>query len=327
MCQVMVDKKAAALTKLNNAQVKRDDLYEEQVTLEESKEAFDSFITLLDEYINIYGDYSSSLQYIGYCLKYVIINDQPFDKDKCIELADAMIKKNKKLKEILSDFKTERDDMIEDIAELKTKITKYDTETIPKRQTEYDEIDENSDCGECAECLAKYSTPTTSTTSTPSTSPSTRAVNPRHIRGACFLAGTKVHTKDGLINIEEIKENDYVLSYDIDNKENTFSLVKKLFVHENNDEDLYELSINNKILKVTEKHRFYIVNENGFEWIAAKNLKVNDKVKIIDDEICTIDSIKSYSYSGTVYNLEVEKTHNYYVSEDGILVHNVKSLQ
>lgn len=50
---------------------------------------------------------------------------------------------------------------------------------------------------------------------------------------ACFVAGTLVHTKDGLRSIEEIKVGDYVLSKPENGGELAYKRVTKTFVREN----------------------------------------------------------------------------------------------
>lgn len=321
MCQAMVQKKRDKFNEWSELQRKLANAKDEKVTLEVSKKSFDDFVTALEEYMGIIGDYSSSLMYIGQCLKYVVINDRPFDQDKCLEMSDSMSSLKEELNTIKLDFKTQSNDMRlkieqlgEDIIDLEPKVT--------AAKTAYDNVDENSDCGVCAECLAAADAAAKAAyrervESAPDITQIGRA-------GSCFLAGTKVYTKDGLVNIEDIKAGDLVLSYNIDRKTNVYNKVKELLIHENSNEDIYELSINNKILKVTENHRFYIIDEKGYSWIAVKNLKVDDQVMFCNSEIHSINEIKKYSHNGIVYNLEVENDHNYYVSEDGILVHNRK---
>ena len=311
MCQGYKDLKNKLVRDRTSAIQERDFKKNELATLNESKSSFDAFIASLVEYMQIIGDYAASLTYIGQCLKGVVINDEPFDRNQCAELATSMNNVKAELDEIKTDFQDKSDDMKTKISSLSTKIEELEEE-IKGLKIKIDNINVDASCGKCEECKNKEQTYIT----TPIASAGSA--------GGCFLAGTKVHTKEGFKNIEDIKVGDLVLSYDEEEKTNSFNKVKELLIHENNNEDIYELSINDKVLKVTEKHRFYIVNENDYSWIAAKDLKVNDQIMLYNGEIHNIDKIESYSHFGTVYNLEVENHHNYYVSEDGILVHNVK---
>jgi hypothetical protein len=47
----------------------------------------------------------------------------------------------------------------------------------------------------------------------------------------CFVAGTLVHTKDGLKKIEDIKEGDEVLSYNEQTEQNEYQPVLQTFVN------------------------------------------------------------------------------------------------
>ena len=140
-------------------------------------------------------------------------------------------------------------------------------------------------------------------------------------RGACFTKGTKVLTIDGIVNIEDIKENMLVLTYNEVSKENEYKKVLKQLVHEDTQDDLYTITFDNYLLDVTASHRFYV---NG-EWVEAKKLKIDDELMYFDNTLHKIDNITSKK--DTYYNLEVEDNHNYYVSDKGVLVHNRKMIE
>ena len=128
--------------------------------------------------------------------------------------------------------------------------------------------------------------------------------------------------------IEDIEVGDKVLKKKKKTNKTEYKEVLKLFVHEDYENYMYELTINGKILKVTGEHRIYIKNNYGIngEWIEVKDLKVGDKLMDKDNKIYMISSIKRYKYNNTVYNFEVEDNHNYYVTTDNYLVHNRKSM-
>ena len=141
--------------------------------------------------------------------------------------------------------------------------------------------------------------------------------------GACFLTGTKVFTEEGTINIEDIKENDLVLTYNENTKENEIKKVLKLLVHDDKEEVLYTLTFDNYKLDVTGSHRFYIDGS----WVEARNLKVDDEVMYFDKSLHRIENITNVIKKDTYYNLEIEDNHNYYVSDKGVLVHNRKMVE
>ncbi len=130
--------------------------------------------------------------------------------------------------------------------------------------------------------------------------------------GGCFLAGTKILMSDKTEkNIEDIKINDLVLSYDTLSKKNKASKVVQTFVHDS----AGYLLINDE-LKVTANHPVFINNV----WEEIGLAKVGDKLQNNDKENVEINSIKEINESNKVYNLEVDETHNYYAQE--FLVHN-----
>jgi len=139
----------------------------------------------------------------------------------------------------------------------------------------------------------------------------------------CFLPWTKVSTIDGDKNIEEIVVWDFVLWYNEAIKQNEYNKVVETFVHENNDNDLYEIITDGDVLKVTNIHPFYVVRQwiDNYGRIEAQDLEVWDKLLMKDGNYKSIKMIYHYPYVWTVYNLEVENTHNYFVGE-WYLVHN-----
>ena len=139
----------------------------------------------------------------------------------------------------------------------------------------------------------------------------------------CFLQGTKVMTINGYKDIDKIKAGEMVLTYNEKTHKNEYKRVIKPLVHNKLTEHLYTLVIDGKELKVTEGHHFYIKNEFGMSWIAARDLRLNDYVTYSDGTYHKIEKISYELQTNTVYNLSVEGNHNYYVSEDEILVHNV----
>jgi len=133
---------------------------------------------------------------------------------------------------------------------------------------------------------------------------------------ACFQEGTQIETPDGSKSIEAIEVGDVVKSYDTKNKKIVDKKVMETFVHPDNSDGLL---LNNKI-KTTTNHHFY-TSEN--KWIAAEDLKIGDKILYVDGLHYTIESIEPLNYSSTVYNFEVDGTHNYFA--EGLLAHNRRS--
>ena len=143
---------------------------------------------------------------------------------------------------------------------------------------------------------------------------------------ACFTSGTPVFTSEGYKKIEDVKIGDKVLSYNETKKVNEYKEVTDTYVHEDVEDELYEIEIGYKTIKVTPDHRFYISRNNEEMWVPTKELKVGDRVMYMDQTFHKIHDIRHYLKKNTVYNFAVKDNHNYYVGEEGILVHNDKGV-
>ena len=145
----------------------------------------------------------------------------------------------------------------------------------------------------------------------------------------CFLAWTPVITSEWPKNIEDIEIGDMVLSYNTLTLQNEYNKVTEKYVHEDNNDELYELTIDGKILEVTRVHVFFVANDDNndyqcnmsFKLRHAQSLKVWDRLMMSDGKYVTIENITHRHNYWTVYNLEVENVHNYFVAE-WYLVHN-----
>jgi RecA/RadA recombinase len=89
--------------------------------------------------------------------------------------------------------------------------------------------------------------------------------------GGCLVAGTKIFTRGGYKNIEDITENDFVYT-----KEGEFMEV--LETHNFKDKELLQIEFDDGYkVTCTPEHKFFI---DGM-WIEAKDL-------VVDDEVCCI---------------------------------------
>ena len=149
----------------------------------------------------------------------------------------------------------------------------------------------------------------------------------------CFPAWTQVTMADwSTKNIEDINTWDVVLSYNTETKSLEPNIASPI-VHVDGTDEMYELTINWDILKVTYTHRFYVVlpSEDDYEcsvsydWVAAKDLNVWDLLFMKDWSYAIISNINHYPNVETVYNLSVNNNHNYFVDK-GYLVHNSKQM-
>ena len=133
----------------------------------------------------------------------------------------------------------------------------------------------------------------------------------------CFSAGTKVHTQWGLADIEKLEVGVPVLTYNEETGEQEYKKVKKVMRRMTRRMCALELS-NGTTLEVTPEHRFF----NNGEWTPIEELNVNDTLQLKDNSIVVIENKIIFPTFVEVYNLEIEDNENYYVTEEGVLVHN-----
>ena len=139
---------------------------------------------------------------------------------------------------------------------------------------------------------------------------------------ACFKKGVKVLTNYGYLDIDNIKVNDLVMSYNFDTNSNEYSKVIKTFQHKDINDDLYTITCGSIVIEATSMHPICVSLNNTLGFINAKDLKIGNRLVDYEGNIHEITSITCESVTDTFYNIEVENNHNYYVTENNILVHN-----
>ena len=141
----------------------------------------------------------------------------------------------------------------------------------------------------------------------------------------CFVAGTKVLTENGLIDIEDIQTGVKVYSKNEATGEVELKEVKGTFINYV-DYDMTKVTVNGEVIESTDGHDYYEVTKG---WIDACKLEVGDRVLNSNNEEVVVENVETIEHTGneltTVYNFEVADNHNYYVGESRILVHNVGS--
>lgn len=137
--------------------------------------------------------------------------------------------------------------------------------------------------------------------------------------GGCLTPGHKVFLGDGtLINIEDIKEGDEVLTY------NGKNVVEKTWEFE---KEIYEVEFEDgTTLKCSVDHRFLIKNEGDINsddnWEYISKLNVGDEILIKNTELgkLKIKNIKKLGCTKVV-DLTVANE-NHYITENGVINHN-----
>ena len=149
----------------------------------------------------------------------------------------------------------------------------------------------------------------------------------------CFPAATMITTPTGKVAIQDIKEGDKVLSYDLKKKETKEAAVLGLESPER--EGVYE--INDGLIRVTNEHPFYTKKKDGKEcWAAIDEEAVLEESPNIGDIMrlevgdfifnknlgwVEIKSLKYIKGKIQTYNLRRIERYNNFFAED-FLVHN-----
>lgn len=139
-----------------------------------------------------------------------------------------------------------------------------------------------------------------------------------------FLAGTLVKTSTGYVPIEQIKKNDLVLSYDF--SECCVVESKVIQIVKRQASACIQLSLNNQKICVDQLQRFYALEAYKIGWVFAKDLTRKFLLHNSNSELVPLDNnftkLAPVLEPADVYTLTVAQYHNFFVSEQDILVHN-----
>lgn len=134
----------------------------------------------------------------------------------------------------------------------------------------------------------------------------------------CLPEGTTIVTKEGSKPIEQIELGDLVLAKDTDTGKQGYKPVTKLYDREN--DELYAIGISGETVRTTANHPFWV---KGKGWVAADELAVGDQLETETSALLNVESISLLDQASQVYNFEVADYHSYYISELGLLTHNL----
>ncbi|MBS9775036.1 MAG: DUF4280 domain-containing protein [Tenacibaculum sp.] len=135
---------------------------------------------------------------------------------------------------------------------------------------------------------------------------------------ACFTAGTKVATKDGYKNIEDIRVGDLVWAYNEGTGESDLKPVVSTMQKEI--DATIQITLSDETIETTAEHPFY--TQSG--WKDASDLTANDRIKTKDGNWQQIKASNFLYSKKKVYNFEVKDWHTYFVGLLMLLVHNAK---
>lgn len=137
-------------------------------------------------------------------------------------------------------------------------------------------------------------------------------------RHECFVAGTPVWTRTGKMAIEKLKPGDLVMARDPHRGGLTYRAVLETTVRRPS--PMVSITLRGEqeeIIHATVGHPFWIVGEG---WRMAKNLEAGDLVSTVNGPRPIAQVIESPDRKA--HNLVVEGAANYYVGENGVLVHD-----
>ena len=135
----------------------------------------------------------------------------------------------------------------------------------------------------------------------------------------CFIAGTLVATKSGLVPIEDIQPGDLVWATDEETGETSLKEVVQTFRNET--EEWVHVKVNGEEITCTPMHPFYSPVKG---WTSAIDLRAGDILVMLNGEYVVVEQVQHELLESpeTTYNFEVEDYHTYYVGEKSVLVHN-----
>lgn len=138
------------------------------------------------------------------------------------------------------------------------------------------------------------------------------------LSGSGFPKGTLVKTSVGHIPIEQLTVNDTVVCYNFHTKKYLEQPIAHISQKES--ESIIQITLNENILYADHDQQFYILAEK--KWCKAGNLKVGDVLLCQNHAPACIRDIQKIIESGTVFDITIERYHNFCISEQNIVVHN-----
>lgn len=166
-----------------------------------------------------------------------------------------------------------------------------------------------------------------------------------HAGDHCFTADTTIFTPNGYKTVGELKVGDDVYSFDGGNRKIEITKLQDI-IHKGTNSIIYEITTSAGKIKLTSEHKVYVcwTRDYGIEFGSklVKDLEVGDKlitplltfidkdrtqevVKFGESVLTSISSINVIEYDEPVdvYDLSVEKNHNFFAGDNGnILISN-----
>ena len=142
----------------------------------------------------------------------------------------------------------------------------------------------------------------------------------RAVLGEGFVAGTLVATPNSYVAIEQLQKGDYILSYNFESA--TFIEDQIIEIKKNTTKKIIQITLGDVVLEVDPDHKFYCPLLKN-RWVKAKDLQERHFILKNISEVVRIDNIVKIDKETDVYCLSVKNNHNFLVTEQNILVHNL----
>jgi hypothetical protein len=132
---------------------------------------------------------------------------------------------------------------------------------------------------------------------------------------SCFAAGTSVRTLLGPKPIETLRVGDQVLSEDPTTGALGFQPI--VVVYHNPPNPTLKIQLGHEEIVTTPIHRFW---RAGKGWVLARELEPGDAIRTVGG-LCKVVAVESGEVQ-PVFNLELAEGHNFFVGQQGALVHD-----
>lgn len=121
-------------------------------------------------------------------------------------------------------------------------------------------------------------------------------------------------------SIQDLEPGDQVLAHDFETGRVVPRTVLKVYKHFTH--AWVDIDLGTEVITSTQLHRFWAESEHA--WIDAVELAPGMTLHLQDGRSAEVQqvTVRELAEPETTYNLEVEGEHNYFVGEDGVLVHN-----
>ena len=126
-------------------------------------------------------------------------------------------------------------------------------------------------------------------------------------------------TEDGSKAIEEIRPGDQIWAWNEETCEISLKTVERTYV--NRTDEIVTIRANGKEIRTTPNHPFYSPVKG---WTSAVKLRAGDVLMLVNGDYVIVEFIQHEILESPqgVYNLSVRDYHTYFVTGDGLLVHN-----